>query len=303
MSLTQQLGQRGTAVREFFEHSFPSDRFKRLSKAWYEEVRAAPILCDPPVGVNAGTIGTAFDYRARLFWAPIDWKRTVAAGGMMQLISTGNPELGRLLTAVGAELERLAPERCGPGLGVDREQRICRCCYLLALYEQFFRSAAAAESSPLLEVPHDATIDALLALAPEGAIADLSAMANLLCDRLADLVDMPVVLNPTFEGSVAIGGADADILLDHMLLELKTTRRDNFERVDHLYQLLGYALLDYPNRYEIEQVGVYLARRGVLITWSIAELLDECCIAKDWTALQAEFKRAVALLGRMPVES
>ncbi|MGH3008544.1 MAG: hypothetical protein ACRDLM_03950 [Gaiellaceae bacterium] len=219
---------------------------------------------------------------------------------MMQLVRTGHPELGLLLTAVGEELERLAPERCGAGLKADREQRICRCCYVLALYEQFFRTLAAAASSPLLEVAEDATIEELLALAPQPAVDDLAAMANVLCGRLPNLVDAPAVLNPTFGGSTAIGGADADILVDNMLLELKTTRRDNFERVDHIYQLLGYALLDYSDEYEIERVGVYLARRGVLVSWSIAELLERCCISKDWRSLQTQFKDAVALIGAEP---
>jgi len=293
VALTHQLDRRGTPVREFFETNFPPAAFKLLSKAWYEQVRAAPVICEPPEGVNPGTIGTAFDYRARLCWAPLDWTNTVAAGGMMQLIRTGNPELGLLLTAVGKELSQLAPERCGAGLERDREERICRCCYVLALYEQFFRTLAAAASSPLLEVNGDASVDELLALAPQAAVDDLAAMAALMYERLGDLIDSSAVLNPTFDGSVPIGGADADLIVDHVLLELKTTKQDKFERVDHVCQLLGYALLDYSNTYDITRVGVYLARRGALVSWPIAELLQSCCITQDWSSLQDEFKLAV----------
>jgi hypothetical protein len=296
VALTHQLDQRGTPVREFFEAKFPPAGFKVISKAWYEQVRAAPIVCEPPAGVNPGTIGTAFDYRARLCWAPLDWTKTVAAGGMFQLIRTGHTELGLLLTAVGEELERVAPDRCGAGLERDREERICRCCYVLALYEQFFRTAAAAASSPLLEVVNNASIEEVLALAPQAGVDDLAAMAALLCERLANLVESPAVLNPTFDGSVAIGGADADLVVDRMLLELKTTKQDKFERVDHVCQLLGYALLDYSNEYEIDRVGVYLARRGVLVSWSIGELMETCCTTRDWSSLQRGFKEAVAAI-------
>ena len=184
----------------------------------------------------------------------------------MQLLHGGYPEIGLLLTAVGAELEQLAPAGCRSGLAQTREERICRCCYALALYEQFFRTSAAAAGSPLLELDERHDVDGVLALASQAAVDDLAAMGNLLCDRLPGLLDAPAVLNPTFDGSVAIGGADADLVVGGTLLELKTTRQDSFERVDHLYQLLGYALLDYSNTYEIERVGVYLARRGVLVS-------------------------------------
>jgi hypothetical protein len=48
MALTHQLAQRGTPVREFFEANFPPAGFNPLSKIWYEHVRSAPILCEPP---------------------------------------------------------------------------------------------------------------------------------------------------------------------------------------------------------------------------------------------------------------
>lgn len=294
MALTHQLDRRGTPVREFFETNFPAAAFKPLSKAWYEQVRAAPLVCEPPPGVNPGTIGTAFDYRVRLCWAPLDWKKTVAAGGMMQLIGRGYPELGLLLSEVGAELDRLAPGRVGAGLARDLEERICRCCYVLALYEQFFRTHAAAVSSPLLELPDDATADDALALVPQAAVDDLAVMTALLCERLAELVTAPAVLNPTFDGSNAIGGADADIIVESMLLELKTTRQGKFERVEHVCQLLGYALLDYSNVHAIDRIGVYLARRGVLVSWTIDELMESCCAIKDWASLQSAFRDAVA---------
>jgi hypothetical protein len=161
------------------------------------------------------------------------------------------------------------------------------------LYEQFFRTAAAAVGSPLLELPKVATVDDLLALATQAAVEDLAAMATLLCQRLPDLMVQRATLNPTFDGSLAVEGADADLIVNHTLLELKTTKQDAFERVDHVYQLLGYALLDYSNEHEIERVGIYLARRGVLVSWSVAELLQACCVVKEWKSLQESFKKAV----------
>jgi hypothetical protein len=119
-------------------------------------------------------------------------------------------------------------------------------------------------------------------------------MAELLRSRLVDLLAAPAILNPTFDGSLAIGGADADVVVQYTVLELKTTRQDRFERVDHIYQLLGYALLDYSNAYEIEHIAVYLARRGVLVSWPVAELLERYSATPSWMTLQQQFRDAVA---------
>lgn len=293
MALTHQLDRRDSAVREFFETRFPAAQFKPISKAWRDTVRAAEIACAPPDGVNPGTIGTAFDYRARLCWAPIEWRTTVAAGGAMNVFDLGRADLGMLAFELQEELAHVAPQRCGGDLAHEFEERVSRCCYALALYEQFFRTHAAAASSPLLELEKRATIGDLLALAPTAAVDDLAAMARLLCTNYPELVAQEAVLNPRFDGSVEIQGADADVIVDRTLLELKTTRKDSFERVDHLYQLLGYALLDYSNRYDLHAVGVYLARRGLLVTWGIAELLTECCDTEDIDALRIDFRAAV----------
>jgi hypothetical protein len=118
---------------------------------------------------------------------------------------------------------------------------------------------------------------------------------------MPDLIRGQATLNPTFDGSHAIGGADADLIVDGLLVELKTTSQDSFERVDHVYQLLGYALLDYSNIYAIDRVAVYLARRGVLVSWELDELLETCCTARDWAELQAEFRSAVDAIAAGPL--
>ena len=291
MALTHQLDRRGTPVREFFEARFPAKQFKPLSAAWYELVRAAPVVCPSPQGVNLGTIGTAFDYRARICWAPLVWRQTVAALGREQLIAMGRVELGLVADEVGAEAERLSGAQAA--VDASEEERLCRACYALALYEQFFRTFAAARTSPLLELSDDASLEDVLALAPDVAVDDLSSMAGLLCAQMPDLIRGQATLNPTFDGSHAIGGADADLIVDGLLVELKTTSQDSFERVDHVYQLLGYALLDYSNVYAIDRVAVYLARRGVLASWEINQLLETCCTTRDWAELQGEFRSAV----------
>ena len=40
-----------------------------------------------------------------------------------------------------------------------------------------------------------------------------------------------------------------------------------------LYQLLGYVLLDYDNKYAIESVGILLPRQRTTVSWPVHELI------------------------------
>jgi len=50
-------------------------------------------------------------------------------------------------------------------------------------------------------------------------------------------------------------------------------RVDTLTLVD-LYQVLGYILFDWSNRYDIRSFGFYSARYGHLAEWSLCEALD-----------------------------
>jgi len=92
-------------------------------------------------------------------------------------------------------------------------------------------------------------------------------------DGFADLLARPAVLNPTFDGSLDVGGADADLIVDGCLLEVKTTVDPRALPSKVVYQLLGYVLLDYSNEFVIDSVGFYLARQAILVRWPLGELL------------------------------
>lgn len=84
-------------------------------------------------------------------------------------------------------------------------------------------------------------------------------------------------LNPTFgKGSSMVGGADADIILDDTLIEIKVTKELSLDR-KHLNQLIGYYILaqigSINNKVDgklIKRVGIYFARHGAL--WTIPVL-------------------------------
>lgn len=87
--------------------------------------------------------------------------------------------------------------------------------------------------------------------------------------------------NPTFgEGSIIVGGADADLIIDNTLIDIKVTKHLKLERV-YINQLLGYYILsligginDNPKDRSIENIGLYFARHGKLWTVPILQFGD-----------------------------
>ena len=79
-------------------------------------------------------------------------------------------------------------------------------------------------------------------------------------------------LNPDFgDASDMVGGADADVVVDGMLVDIKTTRTLSFGQ-DMYNQLVGYYVLSLLGRIngtddvDLSFVGIYYARYGVLHT-------------------------------------
>ena len=93
-----------------------------------------------------------------------------------------------------------------------------------------------------------------------------------------------VLFNPTFGyGSNLVGGADADIIIDNTLIDIKTTKDPTFKREYH-DQLVGYYILSLlgrtpsPRPYlnkgvAISRIGIYFSRHGVLHTFGTKDIL------------------------------
>jgi len=77
-----------------------------------------------------------------------------------------------------------------------------------------------------------------------------------------------------------LGGADADLLLDDLLVDVKTTATLKI-RTEDWRQLIAYAALNehFPigggeRPMAIRRVGFYFSRYGYLASWPLAELVD-----------------------------
>ncbi len=72
------------------------------------------------------------------------------------------------------------------------------------------------------------------------------------------------------------------------LKHFSSGRRRPFE-ANHLFQVLGYVLLDLDNRYAIGRVGWYFARQQERVTLPLPSLLDRLCGSRDIPALRRDF--------------
>ena len=284
MSMTSVLKDRNSKTRAFFEERFP------VTKGVIREINAS--LRDaktirPTEMVPYGTLGTAFDYRMRYHFALTPSEKLVANIGATFSILGGYGKDGSL---VGYKMATSQSEYIikrffqdldetlnwiqpvGRRIGEGEEDLLLRYCVVLALLEECAR-ALMSPNSPLFSIDENSTTEDLLNLAESHWINDLNVLTQRMANRFDPEKYGKISLNPTFSGSRDVGGADADLILDGCLLEIKCTIKDKIEKVQ-VYQLLGYALLDYDNQYELEKAGFYMARQDRLFVWPIAELLE-----------------------------
>ncbi len=73
----------------------------------------------------------------------------------------------------------------------------------------------------------------------------------------------------------ALGGADADLIYDGTLVDLKSTSQASVIGRDEVWQLIGYLLADTNDAYSIARVGFVALRRRRSIFWLAEDLLKE----------------------------
>ena len=124
-------------------------------------------------------------------------------------------------------------------------------CARLASIDSFYR--AGTRALPFRLSPSEAVVADVASLLAHAPVADM-------------LGEGPVALNPSFgTASLAAGGADADIVIGDLLVDVKTTRKCLIER-DISRQLMGYMLLSRVGHVDdsrvplVRRIGVYFAR-------------------------------------------
>jgi len=226
----------------------------------------------PPRAGPPSWMGQAFDYAFRFGFAA-RWPSAAARDATLadRAVERLTAALGR-----GAPLVRKAEERRAlgqealssmkPGPLTDAQ---AAGALHLGVLEVFGRGGHpdryAAELDRVVTAEHVEELQALFALISWEMFSPTSLAA----------------LNPTFgDGSRLVGGADADLIVDGRLVELKVVKNAKLD-INYIRQLVGYAVLaqefgvDGIGDVDIDQLGVWFARSGELVTWHLDECLSE----------------------------
>lgn len=327
MSLTSCIRNTTGPEMRYFKQEFPDVR--AVAQEWRRGLSGAVAIV-PTEPIRYDIVGQAIDYRIRFYYAIPRLVELVAFRGMQILCSplrlqlnTGKCSMGpRAWTECrsNAEGELMKLGIRGPALdfcrdlmgffretklvgrriSADEETELCRYCYVLALFDKFVREGPDIPS-PLNEVKPGAGTRTLLSLAPDAAIGDLARLSWLFYDRAWDKIRPGATLNPTFAGSSDVGGADADLIVDGCLTEIKTVKKPEID-ARLVYQLLGYCLLDYDDHYRIRSVGVYFARHGVWLAMDLTDFLTQLSDGRhsDLSEARSRFQRVVSARESLP---
>jgi hypothetical protein len=177
-----------------------------------------------------------------------------------------------------ADIKRLRPS--STELGDSEWSELCIRCLALARFEQFFRAGPMnpAISEFVIEPLSRCTgLDDFVSLtltAP--TIQDLELLSRSAWDDTRSLSKTrPLILNPQFDLSGALGGADADLIARRQLIDWKATTKTGIVGRSELWQLAGYALADTNDEHQIREVGIAALRWRSSVSWRLEDFFAE----------------------------
>lgn len=268
MSLTTFLDNK--AVRARFFQEFPKPRFN-LKK----EILA------PPLTKHYGLVGTAFDYLMRFYIEHLN-PRTITSKWVAELSMERMRELklarfqGSIIEISASHLRKAEQFLSGAKAAYSNylksgkmNREVLRSALLLAQLDTYYRTGIIDETFGMID---------------EADIADLQKLVSIINPELFRVKEL-CILNPTFgEASILVGGADADLLIDNALIDIKTTSRLELKR-DDFNEIIGYYILyriggidDAPFEPKIATLGIYKSRYGELHTIPVKAIIDEAKI-------------------------
>lgn len=233
----------------------------------YREFRAGPMRVDASC-TDRSRMGTAFDYALRLELMRVApqaksnrWVAESAAEILHARALEGNAQAVRVakraLTRVKNARIFARKYRRASTVDDDSLRRLCDHALKLARLDPAYRAAYLGPD--------------LVGRNTEEDIEELRQLLRL--TPIAALCGTSVHLNPNFgELSTTVGGADADLLVDNRLIDLKTRSKERLTR-DDIRQLLFYVMLANASHLglngPIDTIQIYLSRHGSLATFPL----------------------------------
>lgn len=296
MSLTRHLKEFSSPVRRFVYASASSlaaagtrggDGVVTAKRFDFDQLTSLETQIPIPAEVasaqrrsHAIVAGIALDYRVRMDLPGFDIADTTAWNGLKRL--QANPGVVHR----GKHIASLLQDALNFGYLTLKEKdphplSLARISIPLAWCEAIYRAGPEAALTNDLGRRIKRAKDAveLTMGIPEELLFDVARMHR----PLAPLLDewngavsggQGFTSNPTFLGSAAVGGADADLVIGDLLVEIKTREHITNPWIrDTLFQLLGYALLDIDDSYGIRRVAILLPRQPYIAVWTLDDLL------------------------------
>lgn len=248
MSLTSFL--KISNIRKEFTNTFP-----------FQAPKLSRELLAPPQTKNYSLIGTAFDYLLRFHLERLNpntlTKPWVAQTGV-ELTKT-KPKIHKQLKAL------INAIRAGPYSDYIKTGNLSETVFastiVLAKLDMIYRIGRLEPN--IMDYENE-------------DILDLKNLLSIVDDSLFKSQKF-CTLNPIFgDASLLVGGADADMIIDETLIDIKTTKNLKFER-DHYNQLIGYYILSKIGHIDgmkgkIKKIGIYFSRHGILHTIPISQI-------------------------------
>lgn len=265
MSLTTFLNNKDVKAR--FKEEFPRPKFTLRED-----------LLAPPVTKHYMLIGTAFDYLMRFYTKRLNpeaiTRKWVAEGSIermewerLALDSQRVPfEIDDNL--LGEAHEMLSQAKIAYSDYIksgEMNDEVIKGTILLAQLDAYFRAEFIGEDFGIVD---------------DGDVADLRRLISLVNPDSFKAKGL-CLLNPTFgKASQLVGGADADLVIDNLLIDIKTTKQPKFTRA-YLNELVGYYVLyklgGIPNATvepNIKNLGIYFSRYGELYTFPVTSVIS-----------------------------
>ena len=246
-----------------------------------QEFRKPPLqvkkeLLAPPLTTKYSTVGTAFDYILRFYVKYLN-PDTVDTGYWIAEIALTLLQNYPALYAKGEKIILQAKEREAAFLQTGQiTDELIESTLSLAYLDPIYRAnrGHGYVGTPIDKKDID-DVRKLISIVP----LDYFKAKNL------------CMLNPTFGiASQMVGGADADIVIDDTIIDIKTTKKLEF-RLRDFQQVLGYYVLHQIGglgrlqpKPEIKKVSIYFSRYAYLHTLDLEDIVNEDTFPKfvDW---------------------
>jgi hypothetical protein len=269
MSLTSFL--RNKDVKERFRQEFQKPRFP-VEKG----------LLAPPLTKRYGLVGTAFDYLLRFYVQYLN--PDAIAGRWIAELSISHP-LSPLLKNVvlDADSERISFTETAQTRQVRRIIEHAK-----KVQAEFLSSGEMADEvleSALLLAQLDPVfragfVDPNIGTVHKEDVTDLRNLISIADTEMFRAQEL-CLLNPTFgEGSTLVGGADADLVIDDTIIDIKTTKALKLQRA-YFDQLIGYYVLheiagvgELEPKPKISKVAIYYSRFAYLHVLELDEIVN-----------------------------